>query len=157
MTIYTDIADEIIKLIADEFTKQGHTLTGAFESKMTYDVSETSGGVRIRVYDNTEQTYGKILDAGVRADQIKFPYARKRIAGLTNWAKLRLGAGDKEAVSIAYAVATTHAREGMPTPGSVQYSSTGKRTDFVADATKDIIEITKRKLYEQIQTEILTV
>jgi len=40
----------------------------------------------------------------------------------------------KEAKSIAFAIAHTQKREGMPTVGALGHSGTGKRTEFVSDA-----------------------
>jgi hypothetical protein len=38
-----------------------------------------------------------------------------------------------EAKSAAFAIAYTQKKEGMPTSGSLRFSSTGKRTDWISD------------------------
>lgn len=125
-----DIATEILYTIAEEWKAQGHDLTGDFIKSLRFEITN---GDTIKVYGNH---YGAILDAGVTPDQIKYPFAKKRIEGLTDYAKIRLGASDKDAISIAFAIATKHAREGMPLPSSKRFSKTGKRTGFIEDAEK---------------------
>lgn len=154
MGAITNIADEVRELILDEWVKQGHNLTGSYMEKFNYKISSMSGGIKVEYFDKTDKSYGAIINAGVRADQILYPYARKRIVGLTNWVELRLGLSGKEAISVAYAIATKHAREGMPTPASVRFSQTGKRTGFVEDSTKNVTEIIERNFAQKIKDTI---
>jgi hypothetical protein len=58
----------------------------------------------------------------------------KYIDGLINYVKLRMGKSDKEAKGIAFAIASRHKKEGMPTKASAKFSSTGKRTGFIDEA-----------------------
>lgn len=145
------IADRITQLIIKEWEAQGHNLTGEFIRQIDYDIKQDGDSVRLLIYDNTERGYGKILDDGVQADRIKYPYARARIEGLTNYGKLRLGLQDKQARSFAFAVATKHAREGMPLPSSSRFSRTGKRTKFVEDATKEITKIVQEEVNKTVR------
>lgn len=132
-----ELARAIIDRIALEWQRQGHHLTGAFEQALTYEID----GETIRIYDN--KGYGSILNKGVPAEQIPFSpgsgaKTSRYIQGLANYAKLRMGVNDKLALSIAFAIAYTHKREGMPSKGSVKYSSTGKRIQFVEDGVPEI-------------------
>lgn len=155
MSRVDSLALSIIDLIAREWEAQGHNLSGAFmDSGMDYTISKTSDATVIRIYDVTERGYGKILDEGVRADQIKYPYARARILGLTRYGMARLGLPEAEAVGFAFAVATKHAREGMPLPDTVRFSRTGKRTGFVSDATRNIQELIDEKLGKLIKEAV---
>jgi len=151
MINYASIATNIIKEIADEWQAQGHDLTGTFREGMRYKVIEGSNETTIDIIDTTDSSYGKIINEGVRPEQIKYPYARARIAGLTRYAKLRMGANDKDAVSIAFAIATKHAKEGMPLPSSRVYSSTGNRTHFVEDAEKRFKVIVEEEIKKSIK------
>jgi hypothetical protein len=144
------IAQDIVTAIADEWNAQGHDLNGSFRDGMRYRITEENDVAKIEIIDTTDSSYGKILNEGVTAQQIRSPFAPARIRGLTMYAKLRMGASDKDAVSIAYAIASKHAKEGMPTPSSRQYSSTGNRTHFVEDAQKKITEILNKGLKEAI-------
>lgn len=145
------LADRIKKRIAQEWRAQGHNLTGAFESSLSHEVvqGETT------VLNIKGKHYGAFMQVGVRADQIRFPFARKRIEALTNYAMLRMGLDFRIAKRVAGAIAYRHSKEGMPLPGTRRFSSTGKRIGFVTDSIADIrqfakdefIKITKEKIY----------
>ena len=151
----TAIESKLKELIADEWIKQGHDLTGAFEAAIQSRRTDSNGDIVIEILDTTERGYGKILDDGVRAEQIRHPYAPARIKGLTNYAQLRLGLSGKQAISAAYAIATKHKQEGMPLPSSRRFSVTGKRTQFVADATLEIDKLIKETISKTISYEVL--
>ena len=138
MIDFVHIGDEIIKYIGDEWQAQGHDLTGKFKDSLKYKINRGEDFVELDVIG---EHYGGIINEGVTADQIKYPFAKARILGLTNYAKLRMGASDKDAVSIAFAIATKHAREGMPLPSSRRYSKTGERTKFIEAAEKKFKQI----------------
>jgi hypothetical protein len=83
--------------------------------------------------------YMDINNSGVTAARI--PYTpnsgrppSKYISGLIDYVKRRMGKSDKEAKGIAFAIASKHKKEGMPTKGSVRFSTTGKRTGFIEQA-----------------------
>lgn len=153
------LANEIGKIayqyVIAEFKAQGHTLTGSFEKQVEFKVVETvsatfnpdsSGGLRI---DFLMPYYGRFVDAGVPASRIPFTDRKsgqgkggtsKYIAALTRYAKLRMGASSqKEATSIAFAIARKHKKEGMPTRASKRFSQTGLRTDFI-DQSREAME-----------------
>jgi exonuclease V gamma subunit len=80
-----------------------------------------------------------INNSGVTAARI--PYTpnsgrppSKYISGLIDYVKRRMRKSDKEAKGIAFAIASKHKKEGMPTKASARYSSTGKRTGFIEQA-----------------------
>lgn len=139
MIQYDTIAQRIIDLIGEEWVKQGHELTGDFRKKMTYEIDKDI----IRIYDNTDRGYGKILEHGVPAERIPFSpgsgaRTSKYIQGLVRYAKARLGADDKTALSIAFAIAYKHKEGGMPTEASKRFSQTGHRVGFVEDSVPQI-------------------
>lgn len=146
MTLYDDIAQEVTALIVSEWIAQGHQMTGEFAERLRHEVRQGNGWAEIDIIDGTERGYGKILEYGVKPDRIRHPYARARIEGLTRFVELRGIAQGRLAVSIAYAIATTHTREGMPTAASVRFSKTGKRTEYVRDAEKDFFEVIRRNM-----------
>ena len=55
---------------------------------------------------------------------------------------------EREAKSIAFAIASRHKKEGMPSNASARFSSTGKRTGFI-EAALDGIEPKLAALIEQ--------
>jgi hypothetical protein len=153
MNLYDQLAGEVMNLIRDEWDKQGHDLTGTFKESMRYEVKEEANSTVIRFIDGTERGYGIYLNIGVKPEEIRYPYAPARIKGLTNYAELRMGLEGKEAVSVAYAIATKHAKEGLPLPSTRKYSSTGSRTQFVQDVEGQIRETAKRYIIEIINSK----
>jgi len=137
-TAYKKVGELVNANLVKELEQQGHKMTGALEGSLEA-IPDNAGVTGIG------NLYGIFLNLGVKAEQIRHPYARARIEGLTKFAELRMGLSGKEAVGVAYAIATTHAREGMPTSGSFKYSKNGKRTDSIDDAIEaseaGIIEI----------------
>lgn len=138
----TAIGQDLINIIADEWIAQGHNMTGAFVTSMTAEVTNENDSLTISIYDNTQRGYGVILDNGVAANRIPFypgsgNKTSKYIAGLVLYVKARTGLPDKEALSVAFAIAYKHKAEGMPTQASSRFSQTGNRTRFVNDATKE--------------------
>lgn len=134
--VIQQIADLALSGIALAWRAQGHELTGSAVRDMETRVIKTAQGYTIEGYLNDYMAY---LNTGVTAARI--PYSpgsgartSKYIQGLVRYAKMRMGVSDKEALSIAFAIASKHKREGMPTRASARYSRTGKRTGFVDEA-----------------------
>jgi hypothetical protein len=155
MTRTDRIAQHLIEVIADEWIKQGHDMDGTAISKLFHTV-EYGAETIIKIWDGTDRGYMGILNKGVRADKIPYtlPSGRggtsKYIQGLIRFFKhpSRGGLSDEEAARAAFATAAKHIKEGMPTRASAKYSRTGKRIDFVSDATRNIM-----KQVEQIMAE----
>jgi hypothetical protein len=80
----------------------------------------------------------------------------KYIDGLIRYAKQRMGASDKEAKGIAFAIASRHKKEGMPTVASAKFSSTGKRTGFI-EAALDSKEAEFEQIINDAVEEAITV
>jgi hypothetical protein len=134
------LADEIsvlaISVVANEWRLQGHELSGSAVKQM-----ETMVRMEINtlVIEGFVPDYMAINNSGVTAARI--PYTpnsgrppSKYISGLIDYVKRRMGKSDKEAKGIAFAIASKHKKEGMPTKGSVRFSTTGKRTGFIEQA-----------------------
>jgi hypothetical protein len=152
MIQYYTIAQRIIDLIGEEWVKQGHELTGAFRKGMSFEIE----GETINIYDNTDRGYGKILEQGVPSERIPFSprsgaRTSKYIQGLARYAQARMGADDKTALSIAFAIAYNHKKEGMPTEASKRFSSTGRRVGFVEDSEKFIDQFLEQEVYKQLE------
>jgi hypothetical protein len=132
------LADEIsvlaISVVANEWRLQGHELTGSAVKKM-----ETMVRMEINtlIIEGFVPDYMAINNQGVKSDRI--PYypgsgrkTSKYIDGLIDYVKRRMGKSDKEAKGIAFAIASKHKKEGMPTKNSViKHSKTGRRTGFI--------------------------
>ena len=134
------LADNIsalaIEVIAMEWRAQGHELSGSAVKQMETVVKFE---INTLVIEGLVPDYMAINNSGVTAARI--PYTpnsgrppSKYISGLIDYVKRRMGKSDKEAKSIAFAIASKHKKEGMPTKGSVRFSTTGKRTGFIEQA-----------------------
>jgi hypothetical protein len=132
------LADDIsllaITVVANEWRAQGHELSGSAVKQM-----ETLVRMEINtlVIDGLVPDYMAINNSGVTADRI--PYypnsgrkTSKYIDGLIDYVQRRMGKSEKEAKGIAFAIASKHKKEGMPTKNSViKHSKTGRRTGFI--------------------------
>jgi hypothetical protein len=131
-----DISALAIEVIAMEWRAQGHELSGSAVKQMETVVKFE---INTLVIEGLVPDYMAINNSGVTAARI--PYTpnsgrppSKYISGLIDYVKRRMGKSDKEAKSIAFAIASKHKKEGMPTKGSVRFSTTGKRTGFIEQA-----------------------
>ena len=147
-----DIGTLAMTLVANEWKAQGHNLTGSAIKQMETMVQFQ---INTLIVEGFVPDYMAINNKGVLATKI--PYypgsGRKEseyIKGLMKYAKLRFGASDKEAKSIAFAIASKHKKEGMPTKASAKYSSTGKRTGFIETA----LDKNSQKFIELIENAI---
>ena len=143
---FRKIGELVNQTCIDQHMIQGHKMTGAFEESLEVVTDQNS-------VSGIGNVYGIYLNVGVKPSEIKHPFARARIDGLTRFVEHRMGLSGKEAVSVAYAIATTHKREGMPTSGSYAYSDNGKRTDFIDDA----IALSEEKIIDILFTEFVSV
>ena len=150
------LADEIstlaIEVIAMEWRAQGHELTGSAVKQMETFVKVEVNAI---VIEGLVPDYMAINNQGVPANKI--PYypgsgrkTSKYIDGLIEYAKKRMGKSDKEAKSVAFAIASKHKREGMPTIKSQKHSKTGRRTGFIEIA----LEKNSQKFIELIEASI---
>ena len=131
-----DISTLAISVVATEWRAQGHELTGSAVKQMETMIRFE---INTLVIEGLVPDYMAINNSGVTANKI--PYypgsgnkTSKYISGLIDYVKKRMRKSDKEAKGIAFAIASKHKREGMPTKGSVRFSTTGKRTGFIEQA-----------------------
>jgi len=145
-----EIAVEAVKI---ELALQGHKLTGALIDSVKEEVRRTDKGA---IIDGVLLDYGIPVNTGVPASNVPFTpnsgaKSSKYIAGLQLFAKLRFKVSDKEALSIAFAIAKKHKKEGIPTKTSKRFSKTGKRTGAIQDALAKV----DPKIQDIIQTVIV--
>jgi hypothetical protein len=147
-----DISALAIEVIAMEWRAQGHELSGSAVKQMETLVKFE---INTLVIEGLVPDYMAINNEGVPSNKI--PYypnsgrkTSKYIDGLIDYVKRRMGKSDKEAKGIAFAIASKHKKEGMPTKASARYSSTGKRTGFIEQA----LEKSSPKFIELIENAI---
>jgi len=132
-----DISVLAISVVANEWRAQGHELSGSAIKQMETFVRME---INTLIIEGLVPDYMAINNQGVPANRI--PYypgsGRKEseyIKGLMKYVQQRMGKSEKESKGIAFAIASKHKKEGMPTKNSViKYSKTGKRTGFIEQA-----------------------
>lgn len=144
------IASIALQAVAIEWKAQGHNLTGKAIQELETQIIERGNGTVIEGY---VVDYMANVNSGVPASRIPYsPGSGARssqyISGLIDYVKKRMGKSQREAQSIAFAIASRHKREGMPSKASARFSSTGKRTGFIETAL-DGIEPKLAQLIEQ--------
>jgi hypothetical protein len=159
------LADDIsllaITVVANEWRAQGHELSGSAVKQMETVIREEIATIVIEGY---VPDYMAINNSGVTAARI--PYypgsgrkTSKYIDGLIDYVKRRMGKSDKEAKGIAFAIASKHKLEGMPTKNSViKHSKTGRRTGFIEIAldksSPKFIELIENAITFSVETTI---
>jgi len=149
-SLIQQIANLALQAVAIQWKAQGHNLTGNAIQQLETRIVEAGNSTIIEGY---VIDYMANINAGVTAANI--PYSpgsgarsSKYIAGLIDYVKRRMGKSDREARSIAFAIASKHKKEGMPTKASARFSSTGKRTGFI-EAALDGVEPELARLIER--------
>ncbi|HAN37933.1 MAG TPA: hypothetical protein DCQ29_03440 [Chitinophagaceae bacterium] len=126
-------AMEVMNLaIAEEFSAQGHTLTGAAERSLAFKIKELNNRVTA---EGLAIAFMKKLNDGIPPDEVKVD--SKYLDELTKYVNLRMGIYGRKAVQVAYRIALKHKREGVPTADSSRFSKTGERTHFINKASND--------------------
>lgn len=147
------LAIKLIASLSNELINQGHRGTGKLIASLKYKVDNINLKLVI-----TSKFYAIFVNNGVRPSQIKSPFAPPRIEALRKWVMRVLGKSDKEAQGLAYAIAQTHKKQGMPTANSYRYSKNGRRKNFVKfaiDSEKEFIkEEIKKEFTKDFQVKI---
>jgi len=143
MAIGTDIERlqfVLSEALMNEWEAQGHSMGGSVVKNIEYVVKQETDKLTLQGF---MYPYGSIQAAGVKKDKIPYSGRTGRggtslyIQALQRYVQVRMGIeNDKKSLSIAFAIASTQKKQGMPTRGSYSYSSTGKRTDWIEEAFK---------------------
>lgn len=145
--IYDRFKENLKKSLLQSWTDQGHYMNGAIISTMEFVVNSTEKYIDIIGMINK---YGAYLEAGVKKNKIPFSgtggHGGKSlyIQALAKYAQLKLHVPEKQSLGVAFAIAYTQKREGMPTKGSYAFSKTGKRTMWIQEtlkANKELISL----------------
>jgi hypothetical protein len=128
------------EILLNEWEAQGHSMGGNVVKEIEYKAKQETDKI---ILSGFTYPYGNIIAAGIKANKIPYSGRSGRggtslyIQALQNYAKNRMEISDeKESLSVAFAIAATQKKEGMPTRNSYSFSSTGKRTDWVEEALK---------------------
>lgn len=166
-----NVVDFLITDLKRELIDQGHILTGALRDSIEL-VS------LIKTKDSTEaivmlERYYEALETGVPARSIKFQRGSGKghsryIDALVRFWEIKAGLSGDEALRAAFALATKHKKEGMPTQSSWKYSANKRRLAFfshVIDNSKHVdnfedrlqlaLEDVAERLFDKFQIKIL--
>ena len=136
------IVEQLVKVLDD----QGHRNTGKLQDTMKSTVKQSGGGFEIVI---TGQDYAKYVDRGIPAGVWVSPYA------LAKWIEQKgIETGESEIKSLAFAIRQTIFKEGSPTKGSLKFSKSGKRDEFIKvmlDANANVIF---QKVFELFSREV---
>ncbi len=136
-----NLGDMIVDALIDEFVQQGHSNTGEFVKSIVREVEGFADGLALNI---SFAKYGIYQDKGVSASKIPFTMGSgagqsKYIDALTTWVLQRgIVTSQKQAKSMAFAIAKKHKKEGMPTKGAFAYSLNGRRTGFFTDTMSSL-------------------
>jgi hypothetical protein len=137
------IGNEYAKAFGIELVKQGREPRAGGLIKSLKIEPEAPN--QVSIFGNYYWTF---LDKGVKASQIKYPRAKARINALIEWLGRKGVAGSDTVIKgIAYAIAYTHSKQGMPTKNGKFDKS---RINFIDKAIKN----RRRNINQVIDTEI---
>jgi len=127
--------------LTSEWEAQGHSMTNAVVKEIEYQIKQTTDTLTLLGF---MPFYGNIIASGT--PESKIPYSgrtgrggtSKYIQALQNYVKIRMSVNDeKKSLSIAFAIAASQKKHGMPTPRSYSFSKSGKRRDWIEEAFKN--------------------
>jgi hypothetical protein len=135
------IGELLVVAIKTELALQGHRLTGKLINSIEEVSRNTTTGFIISIVG---EDYLEFVNNGVIASRIPFSGrsgrggTSKYIQGLARFAQIKFGKSPREALSVAFAIANKHKKEGMPTKRSRRFSKTGQRTGAVQIAVEKV-------------------
>jgi len=142
------IGGYLVEVLKKELAAQGHRASGKLERSIQSNVKHQGGDLTI---DFSHEHYGTYVNTGVPAFRI--PYSpgsgastSKYIQGLIRWVQLKgIAPGFAGAKRIAFAIARTHKKEGMPSKNSYTFSNNGRRTKWIDHPAQALGRTIQRK------------
>ena len=152
------IATFLEERVKMEFVDQGHNNTGRGVNSIKVEFKESADLITFLGYG---EGYLNVVNNGVSPNRV--PYSegsgasRSRfIDALVTWVKQRgIASNNKEALGIAFAIAKTAKKEGIPTKGSLRFSKTGERVGFIDIALDSVANELDERIEEVIGRNIL--
>ena len=149
----------IKKELLKTWVAQGHNINGKVVKEMDIVVEQTLDSISFLFFTFP---YGAYIESGVSANKIPFSGIggggkSAYIQGLIAYALKKLNVGSlQEAKSAAFAIAHTHKKQGMPSTSSNRFSSTGRRTGWIADTMQNNRKFIREFMFRYIEN-IITV
>lgn len=136
------IIEQLVKVLDD----QGHRNTGKLQETMRSVVTSSGKGYDITIYG---QDYAKYVDRGIPAGVWVNPYA------LAEWVEQKgIATGEREVKNIAFAIRHKIYQEGSPTKGSLKFSKTGKRDEFIQVMLDENANIIFQMVFDLFSREV---
>ena len=128
------IGEFVVEQLVKVLDEQGHRNTGKLQDTMKSNVKESGGGYEIII---TAQDYGKYVDKGIPAG------VWVNVGALQKWVQEKgIATGESEIKQVAFLIGRKIFQEGSPTKGSLKFSKSGKRDEFIKvmlDANANVI------------------
>jgi hypothetical protein len=128
------IGEYIVKQLQDVLTDQGHRNKGKLIDTMRSEVKKSGSGFEIVIFATD---YAKFVDKGIPAG------VWINVTALRRWVEEKgIATGDKEIKTVAFLIGRKIFQEGSPTSGSLKFSKSGKRDEFIKvmlDANANVI------------------
>lgn len=140
------IGEFVVKQLQIVLEDQGHRATGELIDSMRHEVKKIGNGFTITVFG---KDYAKFVDRGIPAGVWVSPYA------LAEWVEQKgIATGEKEIKSIAFAIRRKIFQEGSPTKGSLKFSKTGKRDEFIKVMLDENANIIFQMVFDLFSREV---
>jgi hypothetical protein len=135
-TGFKELGEFLVKKTVDELEGQGHRATGKLIDSVEAEVfgSLTQLNIVLKHFQ-----YGVYVEYGVKAERVPFSgftgnKVSKYIQALIRWVIIKRFTGSlTEAKGIAFAIARTHKKEGIPSRNSYNFASNGRRKFFMRE------------------------
>jgi hypothetical protein len=111
------VTKAIVRELAVSWGQNGHKLTNKLIDSIIVKIFENTDSILIEGY---MFNYGSFMDRGVKSANIPYSGSTGKggkslyIEGLKKYVEQRIGLADKEALSMAFAIAAKHKKIGMP-------------------------------------------
>ncbi len=161
MQSINDLVNKIIPIAIEEYKKQVTLQNFVNKGKLRDDITaETILNFSGYIINFFIKDYGVFLDKGISPNNV--PYSpgsgrakSKYIAGLQKWVKSKLRKRNKEALSIAFAIAKIHKKQGIASVNSKEFSKNGKRAGFIDDTLEELNKVLEKYITEELSTFII--
>lgn len=138
------IGEFIVEKLRNELEQQGHRNKGTLIDTMRFEIKETNNGYELLII---ARDYAKYLENAMPSG------IWVNVFALAEWVESKgIATGEREIKNVAFAIRRTFYNEGRPTKGSLKFSNTGKRDEFITivmDANAQIIIDKVAKLFDE--------
>ena len=156
MINYKRINDFIIAMLKAELIMQGHKDTGALIDSFEGKVMTLPNSIVLEILMDEHGIY---VNDGRKKAKSETEYVP--IGVLVDWVERKaLASGEKEVLSVAYAIREKIYKEGSPTNNSYSFSKNGRRKGFIdfviENKLDDVYNELEQQVFEDYDTAIVS-